>query len=698
VFGVDADNVDEINEIVGEVVAGTPEDEPLTPADIQQAVTTYIEILTFADGDPSNDPELTSSDYQSMGLFEITTEAHAKLLNDVLGEPKIKAFAVVVAKVIDLAAGEEETIALADLTRIGVSGADASTLAEIQKAIADSPKDGSRVDAVAKIQAIVAIITATPDPTAVTTLIDYDPTTDPAPTADTYEDAGIVGVDANNATPINDLIANIPSDEPLTPEDVQAIVNAYNEVLTAADGDATKTGQLTKEQFAVLGLGDVDEVGETTLLNDIIGSSDPEDVDTYQALKKLADIVVNIIGTAGGSDDAELTDSDFTDIGVIGVDEDNIGEVIDAIGDTPDDGSRVDSVEEIQEVVNAATTEVPEDTVETFVEDSDKDVEGYGNAGVAGVDEDNLETINAWVDTTTSSNPDQTGTQAGLQSLVNAVNAVLAGTGSGTNKPASVSLEQFATLGLDEIDTATEQALMNAVIGTLPATPAPTPAQLAEVAAVVSKASALAGGTSTTALTASELASLGLSATSVDAVALVNDAIRQGGASMLTDLETLVIADAAAVKIATAANGNAASQPDLSKADYAALGVTLADALHVQFMNAFVGRQDGIEILGRLIATVQSTLPSPALGVSDFTGIGVTGVTSGNLDLVVQGLSEASVGDFDTTDPIAVVQALVSQAIDEYANQAVPVPTLSVWAMWLMMLAMTMVGFKAIRR
>ena len=714
VFGVNPDNVTEINEIVGEVVDGTPEDEPLTPADIQAAVNTYIEIQTFADGDPDNDPALTAEDYQAMGLFQITSEAAANLLNDILGArtqtevdtlAKIKPFADIANAIATLASGEEATLTVANFTTIGVTGVDADSLADLLDAIAGSPKDGSLVDSIAELQGIVTIVTATPDPAAITTLVNYDPTTDPAPGADTYEDAGIVGVNTNNVTPINDLINKIPRDEPLTPADIQAIVNAYNEVLAAADGDATKTGQLTKEQFAVLGLVDIDEVGETNLLNDIIGSSNPTDVNTYAALKKLADIVTEIIGAAGGTGGDDLTASDFTDIGVIGVTDDNVGEVVDAIGDTPDDGTRADSVDELQDIVDATTTDVPDATVETFVDSTNKDVTGYGNAGVSGVDEDNLTTINAWVDTTKTSNPDQTGTQAGLQALVNAVNAVLAGTGSGEGTPATVSLAQFEILGLDEIDTATEQALMNAVIGNMPSSPAPTPTSLAATAAAVSKASALAGGTSTTALSAAELASLGLTATTADAVALVNDAIKAGGSSSVTNLANLIKADAAAVKIAVAANGNAASQPDLNRADYASLGVSVADELQVQFMNAFVGRQDGVSsiaeltsaaaIIGRIMTQVNGGQPSPALGTADFSSIGVTGVNPGNLGLVTQRLTEATAADFNTADPIATLQALVSQAVDEYASQAVPVPSLSVWALWLMAFLMLLIAMGA---
>ncbi len=716
IFGVNPGNVEEINEIVGEVVDGTPEDEPLTPADIQQAVTTYIEIQTFADGDPATNPSLTAEDYQAMGLSQITSEAAAKLLNDISGArtqtevdtlAKIKAFADIANAITQLAAGNDVTLSVADLTKIGVTGVTTATLPDVVEVISGSPKDGSLVDSVAEVQTIVTIVTATPDPAAVNALIEYDPTTDPAPGTDTYEDAGIVGVNDANVTTINDLIDKIPSDQPLTPVDIQAIVNAYNEVLSAADGDGTKAGQLTKEQFAILGLVEIDEASETNLLNDIIGSSNPTDVNTYAALTKLANIVTEIIGAAGGSGGDDLTASDFNDIGVIGVTDDNVNEVVDAIGDTPDDGTRVDSVDEIQDIVDATTTDVPDNTVETFVESTSKDVTGYGNAGIAGVDNDNLTTINTWVDATKDTNPDQTGTQAGLQQLVNAVNAVLAGTTSGPTIPASVTLEQFAALGLDEIDTATEQTLMNALIGQLPSSPAPTPETLSTLAGVVSKVSALATGSSTQTLTAAELAALGLSVSTADAVGLLNEVIQAGGSALIIDQETLQKADGAVIKIATAANGSASTQPDLNASDYAALGITLPDAVHVGMMNAWVGGQNGAPSLAgltgaaqkiaRILMQVSGTGPTPALTVADFTGLGITNVSANNLGIVVERLSGAQASDFETDDPIATLQALVDEAVMDYASQAVPVPTLSVWTVWLMMLMALLMGLHASR-
>ena len=142
-----------------------------TVGEVLAIVNAYTAILAAADGNVSTDPLsnnnntslITSTQYTSVGVTGVTTAAQTSLLNSFVDGsstasvdtvPELQALANAVAGVMTgAAAGPAPT--LAQLTSLGITGVTSGNLAAVQAAIANTADDGTGVDTLAKLQALV---------------------------------------------------------------------------------------------------------------------------------------------------------------------------------------------------------------------------------------------------------------------------------------------------------------------------------------------------------------------------------------------------------------------------------------------------------------------------------------------------------------------------------------------------------------
>jgi len=368
---------------VNSVLASIPSADRDETAEIQAIVTVLNKIYTAADGDAATGTPatLTSAEYALIGLTGIDTPAEISLLNDLFGTldftdvdtiEELQAYASIVERIIATAVkSTTDPVAVsppltpASFDSIGVSGVTSGNLSVILGGIASTPADtndpddGAETDTLAELQTLVDAL----DPSAILTIHQYDEGTSTGaqiPTVQTYTDAGITGVDADNLDAINSILSTLDPDQRNTVPKIQNAVDTYNSMLGIVNGNAN-TATLDQTEFASIGLDNINTPAEINLMNSVLEGLDPEDIDTADELDALASVVERIVLTASGSTgnpatvSPALVASDFSLIGLMGITSQNLAYAIGQIEATATDGSGVDSTTELQAMIDTFT-------------------------------------------------------------------------------------------------------------------------------------------------------------------------------------------------------------------------------------------------------------------------------------------------------------------------------------------------------
>lgn len=160
--GVTAVNLAAINSALNSTpVTGAKAD---TTDKVQSIVNDYTAILNSADGTAGNTATpLTAAQYTDIGVTGVSTGSALHLLDDVVDGKattavdtvaEVQALADAAAHVMTGAAGATAPT-LAELTLLGITGLTADIMTGVSAAIAGTADNGSSVDTVAKIQALV---------------------------------------------------------------------------------------------------------------------------------------------------------------------------------------------------------------------------------------------------------------------------------------------------------------------------------------------------------------------------------------------------------------------------------------------------------------------------------------------------------------------------------------------------------------
>jgi hypothetical protein len=272
-----------------------------TTSEIQATVSAYVSVLAGADGIDNNNMSISSSSYSALGLSAIDTAGKASLLNDVLDvKPQsgvdtyeeIGAFGTIISSIFVLSTGEqsETELTVAMFTSLGVTGVNSENLQLVVDAIIATNDDTTGVDSLVEVQAIVTLVRSN-QANALAVISGYTGS-NTTPTLSTFTAAGVVGVDAQNISVINQFLASMSSAQTDTVAEVQALIDAVNKLLMCADGTANNNCDLTMEEFHALGYIEIDTAEMVAELN---GAMDALDLTPSQEVATVSPVVDEIV-------------------------------------------------------------------------------------------------------------------------------------------------------------------------------------------------------------------------------------------------------------------------------------------------------------------------------------------------------------------------------------------------------------------
>ena len=728
ITGVDANNIDAINSALDSTaVNGVLAD---TQLDVQTIVNGYNAILASADGTHSpTAPVLSAAVYTAIGVTGLpgasgpgTTLA---LLDDVVDlsvktavdtEAKVQAMADAAGRVIsNVGTPGGSPFTAADLTALGVAPALSTTeLAAVQAAI-QAVTDPKLLDTQLELQTLVNSVLGK---TALNTIAAAAEANNAATalTAASYTAAGVTGVDGNLAS-INSALdsAAIDGARADTLPKVQAIVDAFNAILSGADGAAGSTPITAAQYFAIGVTGVTGTNADGTalkLLDDVADRSGATAVDTTAKVQALADAAARVMALTanpGSSVSPSAQDLNLL-LGNTDVTAANLAAIQNALKLATDAG--VDTRLELQTLITAAINGIPTalsaiqyaalNNVAASGDATHSAISAatYAAAGVTGVDAANLAAINSALDSAPISNT-QVDTTAKVQAIVDGYKAILANADGWADSDPALSGDVFAAVGVTGLPTGaptvgTALSLLSSAVdqsdmGNVDSTP-----ELQAMANAANHVMANVGPTGTlTATTLADLTALGIAGVTPANLAAVQAAIKaltnpndvdtQGELQRLVD-GVLGTVGAALLKISAAAQNNNANGENggtaLTVADYVAAGVTgvtggatgnlasINSALNSAAINADMADttaevQAVVDGYNAILASADGTLNAAnPLSAAQYASIGVTGLTGtsapGNaLHLLDDVVDQATTAAVDTE---AEVQALADAA------------------------------------
>lgn len=369
--------------INGDMADSTPE--------VQAIVDGYNAILASADGTLNAANPLSATQYRSIGVYGVTgtsapgTALH--LLNDVVDqaataavdtEGEVQAMADAAKAVIAAAGtGTATGVTKAGLEALGIQHVTDANLAAVQAAIGTTSTLPSAVDTKTELQGLTdnAIANIANALTRISTAAEQNTASNgsavlPALSATEYAMAAVTGVDASNLAALNSALdsAAVAAVQANTTAKVQAIVDAYKTILAEANGsapDATPATNPTLTQYQTIGVTLGTAAGSAAgvkLLDDVIGGKVAADVDTIGEINDLAAVVNKVMLTAADTPPTPaLSVADLAKLGLdmTGVTNDNMTGLRASIAATINSGDAVDSLSELQGLINALDKAAP---------------------------------------------------------------------------------------------------------------------------------------------------------------------------------------------------------------------------------------------------------------------------------------------------------------------------------------------------
>ncbi|WP_396434554.1 hypothetical protein, partial [Limnohabitans sp.] len=255
---------------------------------------------------------------------------------------------------------------------------------------------------------------------------------DTTPSKAIYDSTGVTGVTDSNLASLNSALNtfSVNGEAVDTPAKLQALIDAYNKILAAADGTAGNSlegSRPTADDFAKIGVTGVSSPEEARLLADVVDGKNIADVDRVDEIQALANAVKAVLATARGDANAdEPTELQLKLMGIQGVTSANWPDVIAAVKDS--DVEDVDTFEELQDLVH--NLDPAFDAVRNAAQDNNAttqtpSVQDYAKTGVTGVTQANLASLNSALNTELVTG-NRVNSQEELQALVDAYNKILA--------------------------------------------------------------------------------------------------------------------------------------------------------------------------------------------------------------------------------------------------------------------------------
>ncbi|PQA85063.1 hypothetical protein C5F52_03465 [Limnohabitans sp. TS-CS-82] len=518
--------------------------------------------------------------------------------------------------------------------------------------------------------------------------------------ASVFTAAGITGVDANNLAAIQSALdsAALNGAAADTKAEVQAIVDAYKAIKDNADTAATTNA--TQAQYAAVGVTGIDNAAKTNLLGDVVDTKAFADVDTVPELQTLATAAAAVItGAAAGT---QPTKAQLEALGITGVTDANLSAIQAAIAATPDDGTGVDTLTELQAVANtgatnaanaaAALSAIAAAAQANNATDANVATSVFATAGVTGVDSTNVAAIQSALNSAAVIGT-SADTLAEVQAIVDAYNAVKANAdGTANNNATNPTQAQYAAIGVTGVDSNVKASLLGDVVDSKPFTAVDTVPELQALADAA--AAVMTGAAGGTAPTKAQLEALGITGVTDANLAEVQATIARTaddgiGVDTLAELQAVVTigADAAAAAaaaavaaalaaISAAAQANDASNTNVAAGVFATAGVTGVDSTNVaaiqSALNSAAVNGSATDTLVEIqnIVNAYNAIRENADGTAanyannptqaQYALIGVTGVDSAAKESLLGDVVDSK--PFTAVDSVPEVQALADAA------------------------------------
>jgi hypothetical protein len=253
-----------------------------------------------------------------------------------------------------------------------------------------------------------------------------------------------------------------------TTAEIQTVVNSYQAILNAADGTKDSDAKPTAQQYAAIGVVGMDTPSELSLLGDVIDAKGKGDVDSVPEVQALADAVAAVMkGAAGGT---APTLEQLQELGLTGVNPAALPELQKLIEQTANDGTGVDTVKKLQDLVTQANASLvtPPGAGATLISgyaeknsatETTPALSAYTAAGVTGVSDGstgNLASVNSALNTA-SVNGAAVDTAAKIQAVVDSYQAILGAADGVDNKSATTNpgAADYKNIGVSGIDGTT---------------------------------------------------------------------------------------------------------------------------------------------------------------------------------------------------------------------------------------------------
>jgi hypothetical protein len=384
------DNLSAIVSAIGE----TSDDgaEVSSVAQLQTLMAAYNRILTetngsAADADVVSNP--TAADFAAIkaNIGQAGSSATAlTMLNDVVGGlqradvdtvAEINALAATLDKLAVIAARESgdtnaPTLTATELSKLGLSGF--SSTGSNNQAVADllstaiRDLEPSGVDTLAEVQALVSlqVLRVWARDAAVTK-------TAATPTVEDYARLGVqrfdtagteVVLSAADLVALNGFADNLADTRIDSQSEVQQLASALFRVLNEANGagvDGNAAVNSTAADYVTLGVAghagaaaDALHASAARLLTDVVSTKTSAQVDTPTELNALAASVDRVMDVAAGGAVSTLALNDLSLLGITGATATNLTAIGNLIQASADDGSAVDTLAELQALVNSA--------------------------------------------------------------------------------------------------------------------------------------------------------------------------------------------------------------------------------------------------------------------------------------------------------------------------------------------------------
>lgn len=746
VIGVTDSNLNLMNSFVGPLAAGVTDSQ----AELKALADALVKLRAAANQSDDNSSNLTAVELEILGVTASMSAGVLALVNNGLDvanlvdvdSPSELASLVALAQALFSSAASGTTAALnvADLARLGLTGVTEANLAAILALVRTSNADGSGLDSIEKINALIsAANNVAVAQAALAKISQYEG--NPALQVSDYLSAGVTSFSPSLISSVNSFVAELPVTQSQTLEQIQAVSDAVNKLRSLADGTPGTGAEMTPQDLSALGFGAISAT-ELALLNSILDRMNFSLVDSHEELAAIIAKVKALLAAADSG--AALTTQDFLDLGFATMTAEATGFLNERIAATANDGSGVNSFAKLDELVQLALADAKQAEALSVITDFTGSNQApiladYLDSLITGVISANLAIINSFFAGVGAAD---SNTAQKIQAVVDAVNALITGADTVVNGSAAIDNDDLSALAIAST-SAEVLALVNDRMDVLSFASVDSAAKLRELVLVAKAIIALTDSQATASPTVADFELMGITGVSAANLGFLTDALSGRSAGELASVaglqslidtavadydklaalaeitqydgsdtapsrDTYLTAQIANVtdgnlsminsfiaqrsvsetntaqkiqalvdavnKLRSGVNPSLLSSASMTQAELEALDVAVGSNLNalqlmnsilaglsIDQMNTFSELDYLAEIVEAIMQIAAGVQPSKILTDADLALIGLTGVTSGNLSLVLSMISQ-SASDGSGANLVAKLQQLVVAA------------------------------------